>query len=530
MADTPTFERGVWVSYSGADKALVYQLTQYVAERREQCKFTLFTYLCEDDGQPVVTAEPQARHRIAAEGGDPQLISFLAPGQRIEDLIKTIGANLRRALFISEAYLQSLYCLKELMCCLIRKPYSSLYLATVNLTTSLTNALQQPRQYDGYEQPLTVPEVLASIYRDDWDHADQEFTLSGHDHDNPQTFFTTQLNDLTQRLLTPTQTTEKKWHNCILEDSDEVEQIFTSLTRYVNSFNHQNITSKIDDIRQAKLTDWFDTALGQKVKEKTSPDNLTSWLKDPEQYNDELTGFCVTLENALGRLEDNLKRNADLQKITSILLTAIVPRQAAAELHHNTLAHAPVRVAEPAPDDEDALLYIHATLAAAFNHNLKLTVDEDADTPKIGNQIELPPLGLEENPPKQYDVLTEIQSLVCSEATPEKQIEPVTPTSMIPKAKQKLRSKIRSFNRREGDTSIILTASLNQFDSERGIVHDSISQFLKFINSDLTRGEKALEFCILLLSFQAAQQVEVDETLAIDLITEITRFLPKEVK
>lgn len=509
MSDEPTFERSVWVSYAGTDKNLVYQLTRYIKDRRSECRFTLYTYLVENDGKPLVVTQEQAEEKIQLEGIESDLVAFLSPGQRIEDLIRFIGGNLRRALFISESYLNSTYCLKELMCCLTRQRTCALFIVTINLAGGFSSSLTRKRNYRGFEQTLTVAEVLTQLYHQQWNDSDIEYRLPDNAHQDPLIFFTAQLNDLCGRLHTPI--------NCETDDyASFVEQLYEPLCSYVNSFNTNEKLDSINTARSRKLRGWYRTELGKAMQELTPFNELDEWLKFPQEHVNSLIEFAVDLVEEINISNNPAQHIKALQTISSILLTTIIPREAAAELHYNTLINTPIRMAEPDRNEHDKRLYIHTALAAAFNHELNLQLIENSAHLVSRNQIELPPLGLEEDPAKQYDVCAEISSLISADFS-----YPIAPATN----RLDFRSAINSYRQRAGDASITLTASLSRFDSERAVVHESISRFLEFINEDLAEGEPPLAFCILLLSYSALQDVEVNRYLASRLTTELKRIL-----
>lgn len=528
MAEQPTFTRGVWVSYAGVDKNLVYQLTERVAACKDECHFRLHTYLVKDDGEPL-QKQDEVQQRIKEDEIEPNLVSFLNPGQRLEDLIKCIGGNMRRALFVSETYLESIYCLKELMCCLIRKPTCNLFIVTIGLAGGFDKALlETKRTYKSFgkkssiEKELSIAEALTEIYCHNWDYTDKEFCLTELTKEEILDYFVDQLKDLSQRLKLSTKEDFNKWqlhsYKTQKKISEVVHELYKPLCYYVDTFDITEQLNTINEKRGIRLLEWYNTGIGKKVI--TPYEVLKEWIDNAHNYQEELLNFCVNLEKVVD--DKNIEQTKALQLITWILLTVIIPREFAAELFFNTFPNSTIRLAEPEHKEFDKLLNIHVALAAAFNHSLNINLSEDKQYLVANNHIKLPPLGLEENEDLQYKIAEEIGSIISSDMQLSK---------LIKNNRLKFRSAIRTYMRREKIKAITLVASLSKLDSKRSIAHEAFSEFLEFINKDLKtkHNEPQLCFYVLLLSYSTLQDIEVDEYLASDLTTALQPIFEKYV-
>ena len=210
MPQKQQFYPSVWVSYSYANKELVYKLTKHAAEN-DTCKFKLYTYLrCAQD-EPWIKDEDDAMQQNLSNETNTKYTFFLSSGQRINDLIKCIGGNVHRAVFISKAYLKSKYCLQELMCCLIRTPETPLYIVIIGIGDSL-ESVREKRIYPfiNETETFTLEEALVVLYTTEWKEPGTEFKIKdekkleetdkGEYKKHIKRFFEKRLDDLADRV------------------------------------------------------------------------------------------------------------------------------------------------------------------------------------------------------------------------------------------------------------------------------------------------------------------------------------------
>ena len=122
------YVRHIWGSYSGAQKDWVHGLTKAFYDDNS-ARIKLLTYLkdanAEDAGKPFVSDGNQALT------DELDYIPFLKNGHSIEELIRSIGANLRRIVVISPNYLNSIFCMQELACILTHANYKPIQLFSI---------------------------------------------------------------------------------------------------------------------------------------------------------------------------------------------------------------------------------------------------------------------------------------------------------------------------------------------------------------------------------------------------------------
>lgn len=146
MASMKEYVRPIWVSYSGQDKEIVHSLVNHVHSQENLDAnarlFKLHTYLKEPDDNYTI--------KDSRDSDDESCISFLKPGQKISDLVSIIGNSYRKIIFLSPSYLQSQYCMQELVHCLIINNKAPLFICKIGFDNGW-GSVRERREYSWSE-------------------------------------------------------------------------------------------------------------------------------------------------------------------------------------------------------------------------------------------------------------------------------------------------------------------------------------------------------------------------------------------
>jgi len=508
------FPRSVWVSYASQEQKLVHSLTKKV--NSSDNNINMMTYLRDADNKPLQAprmqeeAEPDNELKIRAE---QSLTTYLKPWESIDDLIQTIGGNLRRMIFLSDSYLNSYYCMQELVCILSRKPESPLCIVLVNIKGGYSK-LCDFREYNvntyGSTETLTLAQALSKVYqrRKTEDFLTPEFEIEDDDNEIAiELHFTQRLAHIAQRLRTTaeydTQFEDKEY--CTVQLNDTCEALQNYLIRYAHSFSVDTIISEYQEAKKRTINKWLNTSLGASYKD--IDDNS---INKAEQLNAILTKGenIATLCRDIKRSAENstlTKRECfqQAQPVISLMLTSFISTEWAAEMYANHIYNSPIRV-EAENNKASSIFKLQVGVSAIHQHPMMLSpISNTTEFPKIEQFIDLLPTALEESTVKQNKPINDILRLVTglSKDHVEEILENEEPHD--------LRARIGLFQENHhgemGGCSlppISLRANYKDFDRETKNIPEAFEQVMTLVNSDLLtdENEKKIQFALLIMS------------------------------
>jgi len=507
------FQRSVWVSYSGADKELVHKLTKQVNGNGELIK--MLTYLRDDSDdkpshQSKLSESDEFNHDEELQVKEP-LTTYLKPWESIDDLIQTIGSNLRRMIFLSNNYIQSDYCMQEFMCILTRSPHSPLLFVLVGVDSF--NALCQSRSYaflqenEESEIPhLTLAQALAKVYlrRKIDKKMTPEFELPDDNENSLIDFFTQRLKTVGDRLRTRVDcnTEDKEGYICKATLSENCNELQRFLSVYVKNFSVETITERYKETKKGIIHSWLNkTTLGKKCKEELDVEQVLIPLssRDIEQ----IESLCdVIYEKSEDLSLDKAKVFEQAQPIISLMLTSVISEEWAAEIHFNSIINSPTRLSVTNKDPE-SLFFLSIGLAAANMHQLTVSrITKDNQTPKVDQVFDILPNALEEDASLQNPIIEDILQLVSGLSKEEvvsmlKNDQPYKIRNRINRYQRKFASNMQECNL----PPIVLRASHIDFHQRSKDIPHEFAQFLTRINSDMRPdpNDKKINFGLLIV-------------------------------
>lgn len=507
------FKRSVWVSYSGADKQIVHQLTKQVNGNGELIQ--MLTYLRDSDDKPSRQSELSENHEFNQNielQAKETLTTYLKPWESIGDLIQTIGSNLRRMIFLSNNYIQSEYCMRELMCILTRSPHSPLLFVLVDVDSF--NVVCQSRNYaflqenEESEIPnLTLAQALAKVYLRL--KADKKMTPEfelpdDEDEINLVRFFTNRLTTIGDKLRTRVDCNieDKEGYICKATLSENCNQLQQFLSVYVKNFSVETITERYKEAKKDIINSWLDkTTLGIMCKEELDAEQV--FIRLSSRDIEQVENLCDVIREKSEKLNlDKTKIFEQAQPIISLMLTSIISEEWAAEIHFNSIISSPTRLSVTNKDPE-SLFLLSIGLAAANMHQLTVSpITKDTQTPKVDQVFDLLPNALEENSVLQNPIIEDILQLVSGFSKDEivsmlKNDQPYQIRNRINRYQRKFASKMQECSL----PPIVLRASHVDFHQLSQDIPRNFSQVLTHINSNMIDdpNDKKIHFGLLIV-------------------------------
>ncbi len=157
MEKNDDFTRYIWISYSGKNQNVVEDLILYIdsdesKSKSQSANFGIKAFQRSIDNSEPIRKEPNPE-------GQSKIKYHLRPGDNIYDLIDVISYCPRRIILLSEDYLQSVYCLTELVCCLTREGESLIpVVSLINLDKDILTG-----DFSGRIAKITNSKNLASL-------------------------------------------------------------------------------------------------------------------------------------------------------------------------------------------------------------------------------------------------------------------------------------------------------------------------------------------------------------------------------
>lgn len=425
-------KRTIWVSYAGADRALVQGLTRQCnsfdwlsSESNDNQRFRLLTYLREDDGMPVKALSTDSQKEITE-----YLLTFLKPGESIEELIRTIAGSPRRALFVSEAYLNSEFCLKELLFCLCRQPFVPMLLVLIDFNGDFQQ-MRAKRNYPNIGNTkglMTLDEALTKLYLNISHSLPAEFRLFATD---ANTEYTTQkevsaaikdrLDGLYDRLMLNPITEKLPDETTILMTDNTVNNLFIGLQRYASLISSEKVLAEYNSDRRKRVKSWFHSTQLRSVLEKLQydadsfADNLINHAYTSE-FIQWLNAFCKTLIPEIkSKKIPNPTPIPDCDwgfLILNIIENTIEPHFLA-EIRYASLASNPMRISRISDSNgyKRALEELLALTAVASIRGKRLQFEmgsEHTRLPGVSSAIRLTPVAPEEKLKEQHNPTNEL--------------------------------------------------------------------------------------------------------------------------
>ena len=411
MKEENSFQRCVWVSYSGADQSFVQTLVNHFEEHKDTKAVRLMAYMRDEETSVPIENSDQESTRTKM---------YLKAGESVTDLVEIIASTLRRMLVISPDYLTSEHCLWELASCFT---LDSKVPICILKDISSFSAIKQHRKYsfmdNGHEYSL--PEALAFVYQKRVKKMNPDFHLSITDEKDPVDFFENKIELLNDRNY--------------LKINSEVPDdnvLFDDIEEYVNSFKTKDIVAKFEIFYKNLYLKWthkdyaklcLESPLisheGEKheMKELFELDHLVS--QNPEQIKhvvEQLKNNLTVVTQSMDGAEAVLKiEKAVCREFASLMALRMVNLTWAAEFRMSSIGAMRLRFTVK-DDEEESKQLFDCLLAASVIQQVPVQIKSNGlNTPEISGLLNLHPLQgapqqRKANKEREFDIL--LQTLV----------------------------------------------------------------------------------------------------------------------
>lgn len=416
MASMKEYVRHIWVSYSGQDKELVHSLVAYSHQKENRDAnsnlFKLHTYLKEPDDSYTIKED--------SDSFDVPYISFLKPGQKISDLVFSIGISRRTIIFLSPSYLESQYCMQELVHCLIRNNKAPLFICKVGFDNGWGCVLES-REYSWSEGAcVDLYTALAKVYEECVKHDELE------NHSNKKDWsrgdFKEALDDVISRC-----SASSIRGGIDLSDGCK-ETFYQDVIQYLNVESPNNIAEYYLDNRDLRLREWFQvSSLGRFLKNDLNFDS-DSFISGLREGNVEQLKNMYTLLRNMSNDEFSRILNSNFEQLDNLinmLLESTLHPLFVCELKSSQIIGAPIYLCFPELEGRGGrkreLLRAQVAYSAARESKLRFALADQK--PVVKNAIDFITRPPDEVLSSGEDVVKEVVSKIysiCSEAAQRK--------------------------------------------------------------------------------------------------------------
>ena len=402
MKEENSFQRCVWVSYSGADQSFVQTLVNHFEEHKDTKAVRLMAYMRDEETSVPIENSDQESTRTKM---------YLKAGESVTDLVEIIASTLRRMLVISPDYLTSEHCLWELASCFT---LDSKVPICILKDISSFSAINQHRKYSFIDDAneYSLAEALAFVYQERVKKMHADFHLSITDEKDPVDFFENKIELLHDRAYV----------NVTLDNLND-NVLFGKIVEYVNSFKAPDIVANFEKFYKKLYLKWVKHAYAEEClkvplvlnEEEDDETRELFELKSLISKNkDQITHLVKQLTNNLNLQSDTKSKDeakAVIREFASLLALRMVNLTWASEFRMSSLAGVRLRFAVK-EGVKESKKFFDCELAASVIQQVPVKVKFNRDGPKLDGPLYLKPLQCppeqrEANKKRQYDTLKE---------------------------------------------------------------------------------------------------------------------------
>ena len=400
MKQEISFQRCVWVSYSGADQSFVQTLVNYFEDHKKTKAVRLMAYMRDEE-----TSEPFENSKQKST----RTKMYLKAGESVTDLVEIIATTLRRMLVISPSYLTSEHCLWELASCFM---VGSKVPICILKDISSFSVIKQHRQYSFIDNvnKYSLPEALAFVYQKRVKKMHADFHLSITDEQDPVDFFENKI-----ELLN-----DSNYLKIMSQDPD-YNVLFDDVEEYVNRFKTPVIIANFERFYKKLYLQWVKHTYAKECLKV--PLILNEREDDEEKVFFELKHLVSqkheNIKHLVEQLKDNLKgetkslddAKAVVLEFASLMALRMVDLTWAAEFRMSSLGGVRLRFAVK-DGVKESRKFFDLEIAASVIQHVSVNVKFRKDGPNIDTRLNIKPLdGLPEqreaNKKRQYETLKE---------------------------------------------------------------------------------------------------------------------------
>ena len=401
MKEENSFQRCVWVSYSGADQSFVQTLVNHFEEHKDTKAVRLMAYMRDEETSVPIENSDQESTRTKM---------YLKAGESVTDLVEIIASTLRRMLVISPGYLTSEHCLWELASCFT---LDSKVPICILRDISSFSAIKQQRKYSfmDNDHENSLAEALAFVYRIRLKKMHSDFHLSRTDEQDLVAFFENKIELLNDRNYLK-----------IISEVPDDNVLFDDIEEYVNSFKTKDIVAKFEIFYKKLYLQWVKHTYAKECLK--APLILNEGEDDEEKVFFELKHLVSqkheNIKHLVEQLKDNLKgetKSLDdakvvIQEFASLLALRMIDLTWASEFRISPLSGTHLRLAVK-DDEEESKQLFDCQLAASVIQQVPVKVKPNGlgglkldDSLYLSLLIRIPEQP-EANRERQYRVLLE---------------------------------------------------------------------------------------------------------------------------